>query len=92
MIYGRILKVCLVMVILIQAGRSCNDNSHQDQPTFREDSFVNNIDPSPHQLADPAAVNPWLSYHYDGQTQGRTLGGINKNQSFPNKLILFNII
>jgi hypothetical protein len=53
---------------------------------------VNNIDPSPHQLVDPAAVNPWLSYHYDGQTQGRTLGGINKNQSFPNKLILFNII
>lgn len=79
MIYGISITVFLVLSILTQAGRACNDIP-EDQPTFRENSFVNDVDPSTHQLA-ASDVNPWLPYYYDDQTHGRTLGGnIQTNQ------------
>ncbi|EFX64296.1 hypothetical protein DAPPUDRAFT_266634 [Daphnia pulex] len=73
MIYRISITVFLVLSILTQAGRACNDIP-EDQPTFRENSFVNDVDPSTHQLA-ASDVNPWLPYYYDDQTHGRTLGG-----------------
>lgn len=71
--FAVIVKFILVATCF-QNGSSCNNNP-VDQRALRDDySLMNNIVPS-----TESATNPWLSYYYNSQQQGRSTAGKHEN-------------
>lgn len=66
----------VLLASCFQAGNACKDNT-VEQAELREDSLINNVDP-PTGLTP----NPWLSYYYNSQQQGRSPAGNNEELSF----------
>ncbi|KAI9559193.1 hypothetical protein GHT06_015982 [Daphnia sinensis] len=66
--FARIVKFVL-LASCFQAGNACKDNT-VDQPALREDSSMMNNVPS-----TELTTNPWLSYYYNSQNQGRSPAG-----------------